>query len=178
MQPNEYQLVRDVLLEVLSGYEDGVSVGRLVEKVSESMPYGEVLRPAQLRSHLKRARIDLEAAGLIERVPDADPVRIRLPVGGREGFMDAARRGHVVVLKRLLAEGVGQETKDAALISAVINNFPDAVRLLLDCGANAHAEDDLFGRDALTYVTGRTGDEIVRLLETASGNRTRRARVR
>jgi hypothetical protein len=84
--------------------------------------------------------------------------------------MDAARCGHVAVLERILAEGVGQEAKDAALISGVINNLPEVVRLLLEAGADVHAKDSLFGKDALMYVTGGTSERVVRLLETASDN--------
>lgn len=174
MRLSEYQLVRDALLEVLSDYDDGISVERLVKKVSELMPPGEVPRPGELRSYLKRAQIDLEAGGLIERVPDTNPVHVRRPVKGRDAFVDAARRGHIAVLKRLLAEGVGQEPKDAALVSAVINDRPEAVRLLLDVGANVHAKESLFGKDAMMYVTGRTSSRIVDLLKAASNNGMRR----
>ena len=168
--PFEYQVVKEPLLQALSDYEDGLSVERLIKKVSALLPLGAAPRPGELRTHVQRALIELEAGGLIERVPDADPAEFRLPVKGREAFMDAARRGHVAVLNRLLVEGVGQATKDAALISAVINNHPGVVRLLLAAGANVHAKDSLFGKDALMYVTNRTSGQIVRLLATASDN--------
>lgn len=172
MRLNEYQLVRDALLEVLSDYDDGISVERLAEKVSGSMPPGKVPRPGGLWSYLKRALIDLEAGGLIERVPGTNPVRVRPPVKGRDAFVGAARRGHAAVIKRLLTEGVEQEPKDAALISAVINDHPEVVRLLLDAGANVHAKESLFGKDATMYVTGRTSGRIVDLLNAASNNGT------
>ena len=114
---------------------------------------------------MRHDQIVLETSGSIEYVPDTEPVEIRLPVKSRKAFIEAARRGHSPIVQRLLAEGVGQKTKDAALISAVINDRLGIVKLLLDAGADVHAKDSLFGKDALMYVTDRTSKEIVRLLE-------------
>ena len=176
MLPSEYQVVKETLLQALSVYEDGLSVERLIKQVSALLPLGNPPRPGELRTQVQRARIELEAGGLIERVPGADPAEYRLPVTGREAFMDAARRGHIAVLTRLLVAGVGQATKDAALISAVSNNHPGVVRLLVEAGANVHAKDSLFGKDALMYVTNRTSEQIVQLLETAANDGRRRMR--
>ena len=176
MRPSDYRHVKEVVLQVLPDYEDGISIERLARKVSELVPHSEAPRLSEVRDHVKRARIELEAGGFIEHVPDTNPAEFRLPVKGREAFVGAARRGHVAVLTRLLVEAVEQETKDAALISAVINDRLEAVRLLLNAGANVHARDSLFSKDALMYVTDRTSGQIVRLLERASNSCMQRTR--
>lgn len=56
---------------------------------------------------------------------------------------------------------------DEALISAVINNRPAAVRLLIEAGADVRARDRLFGRTAAQYVRRGTSREIVELLRAA-----------
>ena len=162
---SDYQIVKQTMLQSLTHYEDGVSVELLIKKVSELLPLGAVSRFTELRAYVTRARIELETSGLIESVPDTEPVEIRLPVKGREVFVEATRRGHIAIVQKLLADGVGQKTKDAALISAVINDHPEIVKVLLDAGADVHAKDALFNKDALMYVTKRTSKEIVRLLE-------------
>jgi hypothetical protein len=168
MQPSEYQHVKEMVVQVLSDYEDGISVDRLTKKVSELMSPDTVSRYSELWAYVKRAQLDLEGSGLIERIPNADPVEVRLLCTGREAVMDAARRGHSAVLTRLLGEGVDQEAKNAALISAVINNRVEIVRMLLDAGADVHAKDSMFGKYALMYVTARTSKQIVQLLQAAS----------
>ena len=152
------------MLQALACYEDGVSIERLSQKVSALLPLGVNLSPSELRAYLKRGHVELGVSGLVENVPDTDPTEIRLALKRRKAFIEAARRGHTAIVQQLLTEGVGQKTKDAALISSVINDRLEIVGLLLDAGADAHAKDGLLEKDAMMYVTKRTNKEIVGLL--------------
>ena len=54
---SEYQIVKETVLQALTYYEDGVSVNRLIEKVSELLPLGVEPRFSELRAYVKRAQI-------------------------------------------------------------------------------------------------------------------------
>jgi ankyrin repeat protein len=81
--------------------------------------------------------------------------------------MAATMEGHTAIVKKLLERGIDSAAKNAALVSAVINNRTGIVRLLVEYGAEVNARDPLFGRTPLMYATSRTSEEITELLVVA-----------
>ena len=104
-------------------------------------------------------------------MPDKKPVEVRPLVKGRAALMNAARFGQDTIIKRLLAGKIDQETKNAALISAIINNQTAVVQQLIEAGANVNAREQLFGRTPLMYITNKISKEIETLLKIAGAVR-------
>jgi ankyrin repeat protein len=91
-----------------------------------------------------------------------------------EALWEAARKGDVATVKKLLDEGLDVNTKlrygSTALFSACDRGHIEVVKLLLDRGADVNVRDTFYGATPLTWAvnpaTGRKPQhvEIVRLL--------------
>ena len=167
MPTETYELVRKAVVELTTEDEHGITVHWLMKRVALSLPDDLFDRSSEMRTCVQRVVFDLKAQGILEQLTDLDSVEISPAVKGREAFLDAIRRGHTKVAKRLLATGVDLSLKNAGLVSAVINNRVEIVRLLIDAEADVNSRDSLFERTPLMYVTPRTSKDIVRLLKGA-----------
>jgi ankyrin repeat protein len=157
----EYHFIQERTLRILSLHEDGLSIERLVHSVAQTMPPEFSKQFRELRHFVRQVLFDLKARGKVELHNDW----AYLPDEEVPSLHTAASRGKTAVVKSLLdGAGVSDEERNEALISAVINNRLEAVKLLLEAGADVNAEDRLFGRTAMMYVTKRTRKEIIELL--------------
>ena len=73
----KYQPVRKAILSALPRREAGVTFGELVALVGPQVPKELFPRPGSVSWYTKVVQLDLEAQGLIERVPGETPQRIR-----------------------------------------------------------------------------------------------------
>src|SRR6266705_5029339 len=156
-----YELVREAVVELTTEDEDGITVECLIKKVALSLPDDLFDRASEMRACVQRVVFDLKTQGILEQLTELDSVEIRPAAKGREAFLDAIRRGHAKVAKRLLATGVDLALKNAGLVSAVINNRVEIVRLLIDAEADVNSRESLFEKTPLMYVTSRTSKEII-----------------
>lgn len=161
-----YEIIREALIEiVLDGY-DGVGAELAARCLCECLPSSLVTK-GELRCYVRRILFDLKVSGLIERVPDQTPIKYRPVARARVGLVDAAMRGHTATVTKLLDRGVALAAKNAALVSAVINDRAGIVRLLIESGAEVNAREPLFGRTPLMYATSRTSKGTMELLVAA-----------
>ncbi len=72
----DYDAYRKALLKVIPRTKDGVRFMHLAELVEEILP-DEVLRRSKPMWWVTTVKLDLEARGLVERVPKASPQRVR-----------------------------------------------------------------------------------------------------
>lgn len=72
----DYDAYRKALLKVIPNNDEGVRFMHLAELVEEILPQ-EVLDRSRPMWWITTVKLDLEARGLIERVPKASPQRIR-----------------------------------------------------------------------------------------------------
>lgn len=74
---DRYEAVRDALLAVIPHTEEGVRFSALRELVAPHLPDGQVPRGGKVGWWVTTVKLDLEARGLIERVPKSSPQRLR-----------------------------------------------------------------------------------------------------
>ena len=163
IQSPEHHFIQERVLRALELRDDSVLIDQLVGVVAQTMPPEFGGRSGGLRRLVRGALFDLEARGLIH----SHRGNVSLASGRELSLGEAARLGNVPVLRELLAGSPGQGERDEALISAVINNRPAAVRVLIEAGADVRARDRLFGRTAAQYVRRGTSREIADLLRAA-----------
>jgi len=89
------------------------------------------------------------------------------------GLIDAARRGDVATVSRLLDGGAPVNARDGrgrnAVLAATQGGHVEAARLLISRGADVNAQDDI--RDSAFLLAGARGHtEIVRLTLAAGAN--------
>jgi ankyrin repeat protein len=89
------------------------------------------------------------------------------PAAAQDTLVGAAERGELLVVRRLLAEGVGVNTRDGrgrtALLAATQRNQVEVARLLINEGADVNARD--FIQDTPFLVAGAEGRaEILKLM--------------
>jgi len=164
----KYEVVKQAILGVLTEpeYQDGISIERISKKTSDELEL-DFFTSTEIREYVRAILFDLRAEGVIEDVPETNSHEIRLKAKGRDALIEAARRGHTTVIKRLLFEGVDADSQNAALVSAVINNRVEAVKLLIKAGADVNAREELFDRTPLMYARSKAGQEVVKLLKGA-----------
>jgi hypothetical protein len=163
----EYETALDVVLQTLAECELGVDITSLTNEAVEVLFPQRNFRKRAVKDYVQRIVFDLWEAGIVEPVPDSQPIMIRPLALGREAVLDATRRGHTAIVKRLLGGPIDSETKNTALISAVINNRVEIVRLFIQAGADVNTRETLFHRTPLMYVSDRTNKAITMLLKTA-----------
>ncbi len=77
-----YRAMKKALLRVIPRRGDGVPFGELVDLVRPHLPAAP-FEGASVSWYVTTVKLDLEARGLIERVPQARPQRIRRAKGVR-----------------------------------------------------------------------------------------------
>jgi hypothetical protein len=91
-----------------------------------------------------------------------------LAVSANEEFFEAARKGDVASLKAHLDKGVPVDAKwrydQTALLMAARGGHMEAVKLLLERGANANAKDSFYSMTALSGAAEKRNAELVKLL--------------
>jgi hypothetical protein len=80
LNETKYTIVRDAILAVLP--DTGMSFQELEDRVrahliSQSVSMDLFPKPGSVRWYTKAVQLDLEARGLIERVPGQTPIRLR-----------------------------------------------------------------------------------------------------
>src|SRR5262249_3670139 len=153
LEAHHYEIALEAVQQILAEHSDGITINRLVNKAIELLGVGSPFSDKQIKGYIRRIIFDLKNAGIVEDVPNIKPRQIRPLIKGREALMDATRRGHAVIVARLLTEEVEPDTMNSALISAVINNRVEIVRLLIKAGADVNARERLFDRTPLMYIT-------------------------
>ncbi len=72
-----YQATREALLAVIPAGDSSVEFKELPRLVTDYLPQGELPGGGSILWHVTTVKLDLEARGLIERVPGAKPQRLR-----------------------------------------------------------------------------------------------------
>ena len=77
INPERYTLVRMALLRLLPRNGDGITWATICAGIAPLLPPSLFPQPGVLHWYVKAVRIDLEARGIIERLPGV-PARFRL----------------------------------------------------------------------------------------------------
>ena len=84
LKEEKYTVIREAMLAVLpaAAGSEGMAFPQLEEKVrayleSNDVPMSLFPKPGSVRWYTKAVQLDLEAKGLIERVPKKSPIRLR-----------------------------------------------------------------------------------------------------
>lgn len=72
---SKYEAVRDALLHVIPADPQGVPLDELAEQVAKSLPSDSLAALGSVSWYTLAVKFDLEARGLIERVPGQQRVR-------------------------------------------------------------------------------------------------------
>jgi ankyrin repeat protein len=157
----DYKKLREIVLRILKDNERGLlesSLYELVVTYTFKEPDNSVTH-----EEVRDALQTLEFGGYVERSISG---AIRRGMTPHEKFLDAIRHKEEKVVRRFLQNDTDSEMLNAGLISAVINNRVEIVRLLLEAGADRNYQEPLFGKTSLQYVGSQTSSEITRLLES------------
>ncbi len=79
----KYDLLRGAILDVIPDNAEGVAFKQLAELVERRLSAQQLKRLGSLGWYTTTVKLDLEARGEIERVPDSKPQRLRRPGGTR-----------------------------------------------------------------------------------------------
>jgi hypothetical protein len=74
---SKYDAVRAALLHVIPADPQGVALADLAEQVAKVLPSDSLSALGSVSWYTMAVKFDLEARGLIERVPGAQPPRVR-----------------------------------------------------------------------------------------------------
>ncbi len=75
--PEKYNAMRAAILNVLSSDDRGLTWDELVDAIAPQFPEGLFAHMGSVRWYSKAVQLDLEAHGLIERLPNTRPMRLR-----------------------------------------------------------------------------------------------------
>jgi hypothetical protein len=73
----KYEAVQDAILAMLPAGGEGMTWGELAEVITPYLPESLFRHIGTVRWYAKAVQIDLEAQGVIERVPGSHPLRLR-----------------------------------------------------------------------------------------------------
>lgn len=74
---NRYTVIRAILLDIIPNNPTGVPFVGLADKVSKALPHTPSIDSGSVGWLTTHIKLDLEARGEIERVPDSSPQRLR-----------------------------------------------------------------------------------------------------
>jgi hypothetical protein len=77
IDPERYEIVRAVILQVLPLDAQGMTWAELAEVIGPSLPDRLFRHMGTVRWYTRAVQLDLEARGMIERVPGSKPLRLR-----------------------------------------------------------------------------------------------------
>ncbi len=75
--PEKYEAVREAILAMLPASEDGMTWTELAERIAPRLPESLFRHRGTVRWYARAVQIDLEAGGVIERIPGSHPPRLR-----------------------------------------------------------------------------------------------------
>jgi len=78
----KYDAYREAILRAVPADEAGVAFKELPERVRALLPADQLDRLGSVTWHVTSVKLDLEACGLLERVPGAKPQRLRRTAQG------------------------------------------------------------------------------------------------
>jgi hypothetical protein len=73
----KYEAVQEAILAMLPAGGEGMTWSELAEVITPYLPENLFRHIGTVRWYAKAVQIDLEAQGVIERVPDSHPLRLR-----------------------------------------------------------------------------------------------------
>ena len=82
LKEEKYTIIREAMLANLPGSSDGLPFAQLEEKVAaylaeKNVPTALFPKPGSVRWYCKAVQLDLEAKGIIERLPKQSPIQLR-----------------------------------------------------------------------------------------------------
>ncbi len=77
MEKGRYAIYREHILAAVPVTDEGISFKELIEKVRESIPDPMLPQLGSVTWHVTSVKLDLEAKGLIARIPKSKPQRLR-----------------------------------------------------------------------------------------------------
>lgn len=78
LSAERYEAMRKALLQAIPRRKEGIAFRDLPKAVAPLLPE-EVFAGASISWYVTTVKLDLEARGLIERIPDMHPQRLRRP---------------------------------------------------------------------------------------------------
>ena len=75
--PGKYEAVHKAILAMLPVGGEGVTCAALTEMIAPHLPESLFRRIGTVRWYTRAVQLDLEAQGVIERVPGSKPLRLR-----------------------------------------------------------------------------------------------------
>ncbi len=75
--PEKYETMRAAILEMLPSSAEGMTWAELAERIAPYLPENIFRHMGTVRWYARAVQIDLEAEGLIERIPNSKPPRLR-----------------------------------------------------------------------------------------------------
>lgn len=73
----KYQIVQEAVLAMLPAGGEGMTWAELAEMIAPYLPESLFRHAGTVRWYARAVQLDLEAQGVIERVPDSHPLRLR-----------------------------------------------------------------------------------------------------
>ena len=77
MAREKYEIYKEAILKAVPADETGISFKDLPKKVKTLLPEDKLNRLGKLTWHVTSVKLDLEARGLIERIPGVKPQHLR-----------------------------------------------------------------------------------------------------
>jgi len=77
MARRKYEAYRNLILEAVPGDDQGITFKGLVDVVRNRIPEEERAAMGSVTWHVTAVKLDLEARGLIQRIPKVTPQRLR-----------------------------------------------------------------------------------------------------
>lgn len=74
---SKYQAVREAMLRAVPSTQEGIRFKDLPAAVQQFLPGGEIPGGGSIGWYTTTVKLDLEARGLIERIPGSNPQRLR-----------------------------------------------------------------------------------------------------
>lgn len=75
--PEKYEAVRQAILAMLPAGGEGITWSALADMIAPYLPESLFRHMGTVRWYVRAVQIDLEAGGIIERVPGSQPPRLR-----------------------------------------------------------------------------------------------------